>query len=163
MRTKINYTNLFGFLVGLGFLSVTILLSIKTLQNDSANFIGQIIVLFGFSFLGYLFISTAICRFQYDKLENKRKVQVDINNKHLRIINSEHNYVVLNRDNVDAVELYYSWNTNPFSSDLGFSKIFLKDDSIEYITQCEIPQSEVKQIFGRIATEKKSKFKHYIK
>jgi len=163
MVRKFNYSNLFGFLVGFGFLFFSIVLVTKLFENTSDYIIGKRIVIFGFFFLGYLFISTAICRFQYDRLENKRKVKGDIKNRELRIMNSDNNVILLNRDNVDAVELYYSWNTNPFSSDLGFSKIFLKDGSIEFVTQGELSQFQIEKIFGRITTEKKSKFKHYIK
>jgi len=164
MVKKINYSNLFGLLVGIGFLSISIILSLKTYQNGSQNITIEILSMLIFSFVGYLFISTAICRLQYDSLQNKRNVQIDIQNKEIAINNLEkiNSQIVLNVDNVTDVEIYFSWNTNPFSSDLGYSKIFLKDNSIQLITQNEIHQSLIKKVFGKKVVEKKSKFKHYL-
>ncbi|MCB0399882.1 MAG: hypothetical protein KDD26_09730 [Winogradskyella sp.] len=162
MKRRINYSNIFGLLVGLCFLSLSVVLTIKSFNNNS-NIFAISLSLIVFYLLSYAFISTALCRFQHDRLESKRKVQINFNNKEIRISSLGNNEIVLNRDNVEKAEIFYSWNTNPFSSDLGFSKIFLKNKSIQFITQNEIHQSHVKKVLGKLVTEKKSKFKHFIK
>ena len=51
-------------------------------------------------------------------------------------------------ERVKKVELYYSWNANHFSSDLGYSKIFI-DNTYEpiIITQNNINQFEIYELF----------------
>jgi len=62
-------------------------------------------------------------------------------------------------DKIKAVELYYSWNSNAFSSDLGYSKIVIEDNAEPIlITQNNINQYYIYKAFKNKVTVNKSKF-----
>ena len=61
------------------------------------------------------------------------------------------------------VELYYSWNTNPFSSDLGYSKITLNDNSNVFLVSDTINQWEIKTLFKTKVSIEKNRFMNKLK
>ncbi|WP_432672550.1 hypothetical protein [Flavobacterium sp. SM2513] len=67
-------------------------------------------------------------------------------------------------NDIESVEFYYSWNTNTFSSDLGYSKLnlFGKKNSV-IITQNKLNQYEIYKLFKSKVVKNKSNFMNSLK
>ncbi|PQJ69268.1 hypothetical protein BTO14_14695 [Polaribacter butkevichii] len=101
---------------------------------------------------------------EYRKSEKGINIKINNEDKQLVIKNTGNGKSeVINNDNVKSIELYYSWNTNPFSSDLGYSKIMLNNDSKIFITQDKISQAEIKSLFRKKVKKEKSRFMNKLK
>ncbi len=101
---------------------------------------------------------------EYRKSEKGINIKINNEDKQLVIKNTGNGKSeVINNDNVKSIELYYSWNTNPFSSDLGYSKIMLNNDSKIFITQDKISQAEIKSLFRKKVKKEKSQFMNKLK
>ena len=112
-------------------------------------------ILFAYSFvilfgaLTYQNLGVALIRKKYFLLNQEKKVSLDLLRKQIIITNKlTRTNEEISFERVKKVELYYSWNANHFSSDLGYSKIFI-DNTYEpiIITQNNINQFEIYEFF----------------
>jgi hypothetical protein len=159
-----NLGNLLNLGTGILFLGFSIFLTIKILQITSGKLTLAYISLIIFYCLSYLFLATALIRIQYRKSERGINVSINDIEKNISLKNNENGKSkVISNESVKSVELYYSWNTNPFSSDLGYSKITLNDNSNIFITQNKVSQSEIKSLFRKKVTKEKSRFMNRMK
>lgn len=159
-----NFGNNLTLGIGILIFCFSVFLTIKIVQNSSVNLTLGIITVFVFYWLSYLFIATSLIRIEYKKLEQAVNVLINNEEKELIIENTENGKSeIINNELVQAVELYYSWNTNPFSSDLGYSKITLNNNSKILITQDKVSQAEIKSLFRRKVTKEKSRFMNKLK
>ncbi|WP_301162016.1 hypothetical protein [uncultured Winogradskyella sp.] len=159
-----NFGNILTFGIGILIFSFSVFLTIKIAQNTSGNLTLAIISLIIFYWLSYLFIATSLIRMEYRKSEKGINIKINNEDKQLVIKNTGNGKSeVINNDNVKSIELYYSWNTNPFSSDLGYSKIMLNNDSKIFITQDKISQAEIKSLFRKKVKKEKSQFMNKLK
>ncbi len=156
--------NILNLGIGILFLSFSLFLTVKIVQITSGKLTLAYISLIIFYWLSYLFLSTALIRIQYRNSEKGINIFIDDVEKNLTLKNSENGKIdVINNELVKTVELYYSWNTNPFSSDLGYSKITLKNNSNIFITQNKVSQSEIKSLFRKKVVKDKSRFMNRMK
>lgn len=117
-----------------------------------------------FAILTASILLTALIRNQYYQNNLNYFLELDKTKKALIIHfkqNSNPKYV--NFDEVKYVKLYYSWNTNPFSSDLGYSKIILNDGSFYFVTQNNINQYHIYRAFENKISVNKSRFANPLK
>ena len=112
-------------------------------------------ILFAYSFvilfgaLTYQNLGVALIRKKYFLLNQEKEVSLDLLRKQIIITNKlTRTNEKISFERVKKVELYYSWNANHFSSDLGYSKIFI-DNTYEpiIITQNNINQFEIYKLF----------------
>ncbi|WP_378176681.1 hypothetical protein [Aquimarina sp. SS2-1] len=136
----------------------------RLVQDSSENLILTLFALIVFYWLSYLFIASSLIRVNYRKSEQGIDILIDNAQKHLTYINNKKvEKDVITNESVKAIELYYSWNTHPFTSDLGYSKIILKDDTNIFITQDKLSQYEIKSIFKNKVTKEKTQFMNRLK
>ena len=154
-----SFKNLSGLIVGLIILIFSIFLTSKIFGNTQANILVGMLTISMFYFISYLFIATALCRLEYDVVEKNRYITLNKNMKNITVIDRKtKNKETLNHESIKNIELYYSWNTNPFSSDLGYTKFTMTNERIIYITQDIVHQSEIQNIFKNKVIKEKSKF-----
>ncbi len=159
-----NFGNILTLGIGILIFSFSVFLTIKIAQNSSGNLTLALISLIGFYWLSYLFLATSLIRMEYRKSEQGIIILINNEEKQLIIKNTENGKSeVINNDLVKAVELYYSWNTNPFSSDLGYSKITLNNNLDILITQDKVSQAEIKGLFRKKVIKEKSRFMNKLK
>ncbi|KAA2224492.1 hypothetical protein [Chryseobacterium sediminis] len=120
----------------------------------------MIIPIFIFSFLTYLFLGTALIRRKYYLQNLKEEAKINILGQQIIIFDKQsRKEKEIDFSKVKAVELYYSWNSNAFSSDLGYSKIILENSEPPIlITQNNIDQYHIYKIFKNKVTVNKSRF-----
>ncbi|WP_026979015.1 hypothetical protein [Flavobacterium tegetincola] len=168
-KSKILGDLLFGFL----FLIFTIFISIMILQtmiinwnkSDTQQILFSIISIILFSFLTYLILRTAFIRNSYYRHNLKVEIKIDAQKKKIVVINKLNlSETEIQFDEIESVELYYSWNTNTFSSDLGYSKLnlFNNERSI-IITQNNLNQSIIHKILKNKVVKNKSNFTNSLK
>ena len=168
-KNKILLNLIFGFL----FLIFTIFISIMIIRKVVLNWndftvskiIFALIAILIFSFLTYLFLGTAIIRNKYFKQNLKEEIKIDNQNQKI-IIKDKLNktQTEIKFCDVKSAELYYSWNTNPFSSDLGFSLINIENrEKPLIITQNNINQYHIYRAFKNKVTKNKSNFMNIFK
>ena len=95
-----------------------------------------------FILITYQYLSLALIRRKYYLLNKIFKIEFDNEKREIRITDKRNNKLkIFNFEEIKAVELYYSWNSTPFSSDLGYSKLILKNSNpIIIITQNNVNQ-----------------------
>ena len=163
-KSKIFGDLLFGFL----FLMFTIFISLMILRTNIINWnefqiekrLFSIISIGLFSFLTYLILRAAIIRKSYYRQNQKEEIKINIQSKKVIVVNRLNlRENEIHFDEIESVELYYSWNTNTSSSDLGYSKLnlFKKENSI-IITQNNLSQNKIYKIFKNKVVKNKSNF-----
>ncbi len=117
-----------------------------------------------FTLLTSLFLGTALIRNQYYKNNLKYFVELDETNEILTIHFKENSFSKsIHFNEVKNVELYYSWNTNPFSSDLGYSKIILFNEEFVFVTQNNINHYHINNVLRTKITLSKNRFVNPLK
>lgn len=167
-RNKIIFNLIYGYF----FLGFTIVVSLMLLRKFliSPEYFNFSKIIFSFtailllSFLTFLFLRTSLIRKKYYQNNLKYFLELDNTNKVL-IIHSEQKSIskYIHFDDVKSVELYYSWNTNPFSSDLGYSKIMLNNGDFLFATQNNINQYHIYKAFKDRISVNKSRFSNSLK
>jgi hypothetical protein len=153
--------NLLMILVGFCFLGLAVFITVKIISDDFLDIpiIGQLLFPIPFYMLGYLFSMSSYCRIQYATVEKGKNVILCGAKKKLIITDTTtKTEKTIKPENVRAVEIYTSWNTNPFSSDLGYSKLILNDSSIIIITQKMLHELHIEKLFKKKITKEKSRF-----
>ena len=109
-------------------------------------------------------MNVALIRNRYYQNNMKYFVEFD-NERKLIIFHDKENLVkqLFDFNAVKSIELYYSWNSSPFSSDLGYSKIIFLDGSSVFVTQNNINQYHIYKIFKKKVKVNKSKFANSLK
>ena len=167
-KYKILTDLIFGSLLLVFTIFITIMI-LRTMILDWSQFTKSKIIfaiasICLFSFLTYLYLGTAIVRYKYFKLNNKVDVKLDKQNQKIIILDKQNNkQTEINFENVKSVELYYSWNTNPFSSDLGYSKLNIENSNPIIVTQNNLNQYHIYKSFKNKVTKNKSNFLNTIK
>ncbi|MDH1881290.1 hypothetical protein [Empedobacter sp. GD03797] len=92
-------------------------------------------------------------------------MKIDKLTKKIIITNKKNNSKTeIDFSEVESVELFYSWNTNLFSKDLGFSKINIKNHKKPLIiTQNNINQYHIYKLFKNKVIKNKTKFMNNLK
>ncbi len=113
-----------------------------------------------FSFLTYLFLGTALIRRKYYLQNLREEIKINMLEKQIVLFNKENGTErKIDFSMIKEVELYYSWNSNPFSSDLGYSKIMVKNNEAPVlITRSNINQDQIYKAFKNKVTVNKSRF-----
>ncbi|RXM38013.1 hypothetical protein BOQ62_20235 [Chryseobacterium sp. CH21] len=119
-----------------------------------------IITVFLFSFLTYLFLGTALIRKKYYLHNLKEESRIDIVKQQIIVFDKQsRKEKKIDFNKIKAVELYYSWNSNEFSSDLGYTKIVIENNAEPVlITQNNINQYYIYKAFKNKVTVNKSRF-----
>lgn len=157
-----------NLILGYFYLCFTIFITVMILRNISrewntlslSKIFSSIIPVFLFSFLTYLFLGTALIRRKYYLQNLKEEAKIDPLEKQIIVLDKQSRKGRrIDFNKVKAVELYYSWNSNAFSSDLGYSKIVLEDHAKPVlITQNNINQYYIYKAFKNKVTVNKSRF-----
>ena len=118
-----------------------------------------------FAFFTYLCFKAAIIRHKYFIHNLKEETKLDKQTEKIIVFNKlNKKQTEINFSDVNSVELFYSWNANPFSSDLGYSKLNIKNkENPLIITQNNINQYHIYKVFKNKITKNKSKFMNDIK
>lgn len=112
-----------------------------------------------FILITYQYLSLVLIRRKYYLLNKIFKIEFDTEKREIRITNKRNNSLKgFNFEEIKAVELHYSWNNTLFSSDLGYSKLILKNDSSIIITQNNVNQYIVYKAFKSKVILNKSRF-----
>lgn len=174
MEFEYKKSKIFAYLMfGILFLTFTIFISIILLQTiisnwsefDTQKILFSIISIILFSFLTYLTLRTAFIRNSYYKHNLRQKIKIDTIKRKITVINSLNLIETeVQFDEIESVELYYSWNTNTFSSDLGYSKLNLisQENSI-IITQNKVNQYKIYKILKNKVVKNQSNFMNSLK
>ncbi|QBJ86514.1 hypothetical protein DDI74_09685 [Chryseobacterium gleum] len=157
-----------NLILGYFYLCFTIFITVMILRNISrewntlslSKIFSSTIPVFLFSFLTYLFLGTALIRRKYYLQNLKEEAKIDPLEKQIIVLDKQSRKERrIDFNKVKAVELYYSWNSNAFSSDLGYSKIVLEDNAKPVlITQNNINQYYIYKAFKNKVTVNKSRF-----
>ncbi len=168
-KNKIRTDLIFGFIMLLFSTFITVMIFRKMFLNLNDFHFGKIIFaltsIILFSILAYLFLGTSIIRNKYFKLNQIEEVKIDKLTKKIIITNKKNNNKTeIDFSEVESVELFYSWNTNSFSKDLGFSKINIKNHKKPLIiTQNNINQYHIYKLFKNKVIKNKTKFMNNLK
>ncbi|MFK8281058.1 MULTISPECIES: hypothetical protein [Capnocytophaga] len=138
------------FLCFLLFLTIMIVRSI-IIDADYENE-GKLIMSFLFillwSGITYTYLKIPLVRYKYYKHNLEQETKINTLEKKIIIIHKKDNKrEEIGFEQVHSVELYYSWNTTSFSSDLGYSQLNLKNGRKIIITQNRIDQYHIYRTF----------------
>lgn len=112
-----------------------------------------------FILITYQYLSLALIRRKYYIINKTFDTEFDTEKREIRITDKRNNNLkIFNFEDIKAVELYYSWNDTPFSSDLGYSKLILKNHNPIIITQNNVNQYIVYKAFKSKVILNKSRF-----
>ena len=152
------------FDIGIGILfsgfTIFIFIMISISKSPNKIFGYGFVALFGF--ISYLYLTTALYRKKYREISEGIKANI-VNGKLILINDRKNTNQEIENTNVKNVELYYSWNTNPFSSDLGYSKITLNDNSNVFLVSDTINQWEIGTLFKTKVSIEKNRFMNKLK
>ena len=167
-RSKIFFDLIYGYF----FLAFTIFISFMIVRKfiifseyfNLSKIVFAFVSILLFSSLTFLFLGTALIRNQYYRNNLKYFIELDSKKKQI-IFNDKENFKrrFLDFNLVKTVELYYSWNSLPFSSDLGYSKIIFSDGNFVFVTQNNINQYHIYKIFKKKVTCNKNSFANILK
>lgn len=122
-------------------------------------------ILFGSSFIllfiliTYQYLGFGLIRRKYYLLNKIFNIEFDTKKSQIRITDKRNNKLeIIDFEDIKAVELYYSWNDTPFSSDLGYSKLILRNDSPIIITQSNVNQYIISKALKSKVILNKSRF-----
>ena len=148
--------------IGILFSGFTIVIFIMIYISESPNkILGYgFVALFGF--ISYLYLTTALYRKKYREISEGIKANI-VNGKLILINDTKKTNQKIENKNVKKVELYYSWNTNPFSSDLGYSKITLNNNSKVFLVSDTINLWEIRTLFKTKVSIEKNRFMNKLK
>jgi len=157
-------SNSFDLIMGLIFTGFAFWLTIMVILSDSTNkLIGYVFLAIWYT-TSYLCLSTALYRLRYEKVSQGLEVSVNRKNKNLTLLNHlEGTTQTIDKSIIKDIEVYYSWNTNPFSSDLGYSKVTLADNSKVFLTSSVVGQSTVESLFKAKVSKVKTRFMNKLK
>src|SRR5690606_26516440 len=94
-----------------------------------------------FILITYQNLGLGLIRRKYYLLNKILNIEFDTKKREIRITDIRNNNLkIVNFEEIKDVELYYSWNDTPFSSDLAYSKFILKNDNPIIITQNNVNQ-----------------------
>ena len=152
------------FDIGFGvlFTGFTIFIFIMVLINENPNKIVGYAFVVTFGFYSYLNLTTALYRKKYRKISDGINAKID-NGKLIITDIKRKTTTIIENQTVKNVELYYSWNTNPVSSDLGYSKITLNDTSNIFLVSDTINQYEIRTLFKTKVSIEKNRFMNKLK
>ena len=167
-KSKILTDLIFGFIFLLFTIFITIMILRKMIldwnQITNLKIVFAILSICLFSFLTYLYLQTAIVRYKYFQINNKEEIKLDKQNQIIIILDKlDNKKTEVNFKSVKSLELYYSWNTNPFSSDLGYSKLNIENSNPIIITQNNLNQYHIYKSFKNKVIKNKSNFLNIIK
>ena len=112
-----------------------------------------------FIFITYLNLGLALMRKKYYLLNKTFDTEFDTKKREIRITDKRNNKLkTIDFEEIKTVELYYSWNDTPFSSDLGYSKLILRNDSPIIITQNNVNQYIISKALKSKVILNKSQF-----
>lgn len=159
-----NYSAWFDLGIGVILTGFAFILTILILSSDSPNkLVGYIFLPIWYTF-SYLCLATAVYRLAYRKVSRDLSVTVDRMNKSLTLINhSDGTTRTIGRGDIKEVEIYHSWNTSPFSSDLGYSKLTLVDGSKVFLTCSMVSQSTINNLFKTKVRKVRTRFMNKLK
>lgn len=163
MKNK-NIENILTLGIGILMLLFSVYLSIHMVISKTENY-GLALAMIGlFCCLSYLHITNSLIRFQYQRITKSNHVLVDTQEKHIIVSDIKSGKTItITNETITAVALYYSWNSNPFSSDLGYSKIILQNNDTVYITQSMVNQETIQSLFKTKVVHTKYRFMNRIK
>ena len=124
--------------------------------------VGTLITLTVIIFIVLINIQPVRCRIQYKTYDKDKIVRLDKAEKKISVTTKGQEEIQITGDEVKEVELFYSWNTNPITSDLGYSKIKLNDGRTIILTQLTIDQSIIKSMFRDKVVREKTRFMNMI-
>jgi len=115
--------------------------------------------------LNYQFLGIAIIRNSYYKKNLSEKFRIDeLDRKIIIDKKSENQIEKIDFEDVESLELYYSWNVTTLSTDLGYSKLNLKNSNESLIiTQNNINQYHIYKLFKNKTVKKVFKFANILK
>jgi len=149
----------FDLITGLIFTGFAFYLTIMVILSDSTNKLIGYLFLVIWYIISYLCLSTALYRLRYRMVSKGLEVIVDRKNKTLNLLNHLNGtHQTIDKSIIKEIEVYYSWNTTPFSSDLGYSKITLEDNSKVFLTSTVLSQSTVESLFKAKVSKVKTRF-----
>ena len=168
-KSKILLDLIFGYL----FLAISIFISIMIVRKFIIdwNEIQLTNVIFGLIFiillvvLNYQFLGIAIIRNSYYKKNLYETFSIDEIHKKIIIDKKSKNQIEkIDFENVESLELYYSWNVTTLSSDLGYSKLNLNNGNQSLIiTQNNINQYQIYKLFKNRTVKNVSKLANVLK
>ncbi len=157
-----------NLILGYFYLCFTIFITVMILRNISlewntlslSKIFSSTIPVFLFSFLTYLFLGTAMIRRKYYLQNLKEETKIDTLEKQIIVLDKQNRKErKIDFDKIKAVELYYSWNSNAFSSDLGYSKMMVEGNAEPVlVTHNNINQYHIYKVFKNKVTVNKSRF-----
>lgn len=168
-KSKILLDLIFGYF----FLAISIFISIMIVRKfiidwneiQITNVIFGLIFIFLFVVLNYQFLGIAIIRNSYYKKNLYETFSIDEIHKKIIIDKKSKNQIEkIDFENVESLELYYSWNVTTLSSDLGYSKLNLNNGNQSLIiTQNNINQYQIYKLFKNRTVKNVSKFANVLK
>jgi Co/Zn/Cd efflux system component len=85
-------------------------------------------------------------RRRYKIVDKDKKLFLDKTNRELKIVTPEKTIIILNSE-IENVEIFESWNTNPLFSDLGYMNINMKDGETNVITKYTADRYDLQALF----------------
>lgn len=162
-----------GLIFGYFFLSISVFLTIMIGRKFIIdwNEIQLTKIIFGLIFillltlLNYQFLGIAIIRNSYYEKNLKETFSIDKIGRKIIIDKKSNNQIEkIDFEEIETLELYYSWNTTAISSDLGYSKLKLNNSNRSIIiTQNNINQYHIYKLFKNKTVKNVSKFTNILK
>lgn len=150
-------------IIGAIFLVISIFILVRIVFTDQLT-VFSFIAFAAMLFVALINIQPARGRFQYQFYDKDKIVHLNKSDKTILVKSvTSAKEIQLNTDNVKEVELYFSWNTMPITSDLGYSKIKLSDEQTVVLTQMTIDQSIIKSLFHDKVIKEKTRFMKIIR
>lgn len=168
-KSRISADLIFGVLFLIITVFIVVMISRKLILDwEEMKIFNLILIMWFVLMLGvfnYQFLGIAMIRNSYYRLNLRREVKLDVQNRKIILINKINNTEKqIDFSRVKSIELYYSWNTAYVSSDLGYTKINLENsDKPIIVTQNNINQYHIYKAFKDKVIKNKSRYANRLK
>jgi energy-coupling factor transporter transmembrane protein EcfT len=137
--------DIFWMLAGIFLFVTSLYIGIKIFSATIINWTAFILPIIYFA-LSILFFLVINLRRRYKIVDKGKKLFLDKKNRELKIVTPDKTIIILNSE-IDNVEIFESWNTNPLFSDLGYMKLNMKEGVSIIITKYTANQYDLQSLF----------------
>ncbi len=155
-----QFYNYFNIFIGLVFVGFEFFLLFWFLVNPPDQLFGYLFLLI-WGFVSYIQLKAGLIRRTHLTLANSIEI-LKISEEFLSF-KKQGTPEVINQENLKCLDLYYSWNTSPFSSDLQYAEFELKNGQIIIIPDRAIEIYRLESVFQKKTRYKKNRFMNRIK
>ena len=125
----------------------------KIVQADTINYVAFLLPII-FGLLGTVLLRVFLLRRQYHEVDQDKVVTVDTLSKKV-VINQAGKETIINQSDIEKVEIFSSWNTNPLFNNMGYVKFTLLNGDNVTVTRFTAGDTDLQPLITGKPVERK--------